>query len=365
LRKELPTVKNDGMKQKLSEYLTTVLKEGIAFYSGFVDIIEEKFLDFKATHFIDINYYDRCIDLLRKNPATNTVTTIRTKETKYALNLINRCWLSLGDLERYLLTTTCIQSETSYDGSKSNLDYSVSRNYYLKATGLMPKSSRAYHQLAVLAMYTKKPLEACYYYFRCLEVTIPLDGVRQSLNALFAEQESRLKSQLKNKMAKKFTNRIGPDKEIEHKKKTTPSSRVELWFNPSFNTNNTNKVDEDIDKDDDLDKESTSSFSSSLSDSDDEDAQVASIQKSFRGIFSSKIKKSSNELKKCFTLNYLNAIGRLFTKVGMETYPEICRNALKQFNLLINQQPCVLSIINLNIVNYLKIKSKIQLLLFK
>ena len=62
----------------------------------------------------------------------------------------------------------------------------------MKAKALAPKSSRAYHQLAILAVYTKRRLDACYYYFRCLEVNIPLTSVKQALNSIF--DEARVKS---------------------------------------------------------------------------------------------------------------------------------------------------------------------------
>ena len=70
-------------------------------------------------------------------------------------------------------------------------DYSTARMFYLKAKAIAPKSSRAYHQLAILAVYTKRRLDACYYYFRCLEVSVPLTSVRQALNSLFDEARIR------------------------------------------------------------------------------------------------------------------------------------------------------------------------------
>lgn len=53
-------------------------------------------------------------------------------------------------------------------------------------------------------------------------------------------------------------------------------------------------------------------------------------------------------------LNYLNAIGKLFTKVGMEAYDEVCSNMLKQFNELLRRSPCPLGkmrLIQINTIN--------------
>ena len=83
-------------------------------------------------------------------------------------------------------------SSVSSSSAAVHRDYSVARLFYLKAKAIAPKSSRAYHQLAIIAVYTKRRLDACYFYFRCLEVSVPLINVRQALVSLF--DEARIKS---------------------------------------------------------------------------------------------------------------------------------------------------------------------------
>jgi hypothetical protein len=256
--------------------------------------------------------------------------------------LINRFWISIGDLERYRETIP-LRSEQPVS-PKANSDYSISRSYYLKACALAPKSSRAYHQLAILAMYTKRHLEACYYYFRCLEVTTPLSTVRQSLNAIF--EEARLKLESNNKIRIQLSDK---KKIFAHKKNqkvegvhSKNQNRIEMWFKPVLS--NDNKPEKlvidpghDLSQDSDLDDSVTSSFSS------DNDNEQASNQKSANRVLLLNEKKLNiGELNKRFMLNYLNATGRLFTKVNMETYDRVCADTLKSFNELLRRRPCPL-----------------------
>jgi len=95
--------------------------------------------------------------------------------------------VSLGDLARY---EEMIFASSSQPNGR---DFSKARGFYLKAKAIAPKSSRAYHQLAIIGVYTKRRLDACYYYFRCMEVTVPLMSVRQALMGLF--DEARIKSE--------------------------------------------------------------------------------------------------------------------------------------------------------------------------
>lgn len=49
-------------------------------------------------------------------------------------------------------------------------------------------------------------------------------------------------------------------------------------------------------------------------------------------------KLSTSELNKRFMHNYLNTIGKLFTKVGMESYQEVCSRMLHEFSELLKRQ---------------------------
>jgi hypothetical protein len=346
LRKEYTNSFDEIIKTKLGEYLSSVLNEGVEFYSNFVDSIEKKFLKFRASHYVDINYYDRCLQVFINNSESNLnlITTIQSKEMKYALTLINRCWISLGDLERYREIIP-LRNEDS-QATKTSSDYSISRSYYLKAIALAPKSSRAYHQLAILAMYTKRHLEACYYYFRCLEVTNPLTTVRQSLNAIFEEARFKLESINKTRMqlsAKKKNKKSTKNIKLDEKHSKN-QNRIEVWFKPvSRKDTQAGKVNEIVNQDDlsqesDLDDIMTTSFSSD----DGENENVSQKKNSNRLLFMKEKNLNTSELNKRFMLNYLNAIGRLFTKVSMETFNEVSASTLKSFDELLHRRPCPL-----------------------
>lgn len=64
--------------------------------------------------------------------------------------------------------------------------------------------------------------------------------------------------------------------------------------------------------------------------------------------------------------NYLNTIGKLFTKVGMETYQEVCSQMLHEFSELLKRQSCSfgkmrmlqITVINLSVIDLIHSSSK-------
>lgn len=155
-------------KDQLLASLNTLITEGFTFYQKLIAQIELKFLKFKHDHFIDVNYFDRCQAMLKSSSSSSGVTlnpSIRSKEAKYALMCVQRSIICLGDLERY-------REMIFGSAGLQQRDYSQARLYYLKAMALAPKSSRAYHQLAILAIYTRRRLDTCYYYFRLDDYTV-------------------------------------------------------------------------------------------------------------------------------------------------------------------------------------------------
>jgi protein SMG6 len=214
---------------------------------------------------------------------------------------------------------------------------------------LTPKSSRSYHQLAIIAIYTKRRLDACYYYFRCLEVSTPLSSVKQSLNQIF--EESRMKS---DSIVKMISNAMLIKREKETNanksklsKQMNNKHRVEVWHRASaFQQSNVNKQnastyggsESSTSSEDDQDEEEDEFYST-----DDEEKDENSAGK-FRLDFNclKEKKLSVNELNKRFMLNYLNTVGKLFTKVGMESYQEVSELMLQEFGELLKREPCPL-----------------------
>lgn len=304
LRKEYNS--NKSLKPPQQSYLSKCIKDnidqGVLFYSNLISSLEKKYLNFESNFFIDLNYYDKALKVIDKK-GNSLNTQIRTKDAKYCLMAFNRIYIYLGDLERY--------REMIFPSQQNQRDYSLARYYYLKAIPFAPKISRAYHQLAILAVYTKRRLDSCYYYFRCLQVPIPLTSVRQSLNAIF--EEVRQKSDMiQNSINQAKLNREKNKKFNEHKFK----NRIEIWYKPSLKSSKT-ELESDSSDSENLIPESDNEIEGK-NEPDDKELSIS-------------------EINKRFMLNYLNLIGKLFTKVGMESYDEICSNMLKQFSELLRR----------------------------
>lgn len=65
-------------------------------------------------------------------------------------------------------------------------------SWYLKAQQIAPKNGRPYNQLAILAVYTRRKLDAVYYYMRSLAASNPFITARESLLSLFDEARKKV-----------------------------------------------------------------------------------------------------------------------------------------------------------------------------
>lgn len=74
-------------------------------------------------------------------------------------------------------------------------------------------------------------------------------------------------------------------------------------------------------------------------DNDEEDGESKSHAENLSLSCSNEKKLSVYELNKRFMLNYLNTVGKLFTKVGMESYPDVCSRMLHEFKELLRRKP--------------------------
>lgn len=57
---------------------------------------------------------------------------------------------------------------------------------------LAPKNGRSYNQLALLAMYQKRKLDAVYYYMRSLAASNPFSTARENLIGIFDEVRKKV-----------------------------------------------------------------------------------------------------------------------------------------------------------------------------
>ncbi|XP_051891205.1 telomerase-binding protein EST1A isoform X1 [Pristis pectinata] len=219
------------------------------------------------------------------------------KVVKYALISAQRCLICQGDIARYR------------EQANDTTNYGKARSWYLKAQQIAPKNGRPYNQLAILAIYTRRKLDAVYYYMRSLAASNPILTARESLMSLF-EETKRKAEQAEFKRHKESDQSPGP--RVKGKKQTfrqvgEDTSRVEVWIHTthlhSSQGNESNKDDATSEQDEDL---------GNLSPSD---------------------------LNKRFILNFLHAQGKLFTKIGMETFPSVAANVLKEFRVLLQHSP--------------------------
>ena len=305
------TLNDANYSHQLKQFCDFYINEGIEFYENFIIKIEEAY-GFDKSLYLDLN---------KVKPVTVN------KNIKLALLCVNRCLICLGDLARY---------KELFNEMK---DYCLARSYYLKALYLAPKCSRAYNQLAILALYTRRRLDAVYYYMRCLELNQPLLTARQSLIGLFDESRKRSEIITENLNKKKLkSNSSNSNFNVDN------SNRVELWIK-STTTVETNN-------------ESKTQLKTSSGDEDDCDDEIDNDNNELMNL-------SSVEFNKRFMHDYLNLIGKLFTKVGMDSYTEVCSRMLYEFRELLKRNPCPIgkmrllqiTIINISIVNLTKTTS--------
>lgn len=92
----------------------------------------------------------------------------------------------LGDIERYNQNLASLK------------DWSIARSYYLKATKIAPRNGKPYNQLAVVAVYAKRRLDAVYYYIRSLCVSNSILTAREKLHAVFDDIQRKVMYELRN-----------------------------------------------------------------------------------------------------------------------------------------------------------------------
>ncbi|CAC5371864.1 SMG6 [Mytilus coruscus] len=162
--------------------LTQILDEGTTFYEGLIQKLQQNYR-FKLDDFLDPHNL----------PPENIHRFV-----KLALLSSQRNMICLGDIARY--------REQMNDSGKVN--YGRARNWYTKAQLLAPKNGRPYNQLAILALYTRRKLDAVYYYMRSLAASNPFLTARESLMSLFDEARKKAEAAEKKRSDEKRNIRI-------------------------------------------------------------------------------------------------------------------------------------------------------------
>ncbi|ESP00994.1 hypothetical protein LOTGIDRAFT_225561 [Lottia gigantea] len=267
-RKNLTEEHDENMKTQLLQ----ILQEGTDFFEGLVKRMQSVY-SFDLETFLDSNQL----------PPENLNRTV-----KLCLMISQKLLICLGDISRYR------------EQANETTNYGRARSWYMKAQQLAPKNGRPYNQLAILALYTRRKLDAVYYYMRSLAASNPFITARESLMSLF--DEARKKSETVER--KKTEEKELKKKKMEQNEKTN-KHRIEIWI---------------------------SSDGSSTENQADVDSQEEDLSQ-----------LSGIELNKRFVLSFLIVHGKLFTKIGMELFAESCSQMLQEFDVLLHHSPCVIS----------------------
>ncbi|KAK3084840.1 hypothetical protein FSP39_019998 [Pinctada imbricata] len=259
-RKAMSEDHDDKTKTELSK----VLDEGTAFFDKLLQKLQQTYnLELEAH--LDTNSL----------PPENL-----SRSAKLALLSAQRTMINLGDIARY--------REQMNDTGKVN--YGRARHWYTKAQQLAPKNGRPYNQLAILALYTRRKLDAVYFYMRSLAATNPFLTARESLMSLFDEARKKAESAEKKREEEK-------DKLQQYRKRRPAhGQRIEVWVAPD-GTSSEDQI---------------------------QDGEMEDLSK-----------LDAVELNKRFNLSFLNVHGKLFTKIGRENFPECCAQMLREFQALL------------------------------
>ncbi|XP_055791611.1 telomerase-binding protein EST1A-like isoform X2 [Salvelinus fontinalis] len=264
---------------RITTMLLTLLDEGAVFFDALLQKLQMVF-QFKLEDYMDGM-------AIRPRPLRKTV--------RYALISAQRCLICQGDIARYR------------EQASDSANYGKARSWYLKAQQIAPKNGRPYNQLALLAVYTKRKLDAVYYYMRSLAASNPILTAKESLMSLF-EEAKRKADQMGRRQESEGGSR-GPGVQGGGRGRGEQGARVEIWLRPVVQA---------------VALSSHRGGSESSRDSE-QDGELGNL--------------SASDLNKRFILSFLHAHGKLFTKVGMESFPAVVSRVLQEFRVLIQHSP--------------------------
>ncbi|KFZ51980.1 Telomerase-binding protein EST1A, partial [Antrostomus carolinensis] len=193
--------------QEIRNKLLQLLDEGTSFFDGLLQKLQVSY-QFKLEDYMDGM-------AIRSKPLRKMV--------KYALISAQRCMICQGDICRYR------------EQANDTANYGKARSWYLKAQQIAPKNGRPYNQLALLAIYTRRKLDAVYYYMRSLAASNPILTAKESLMSLFEETKRKAEQmeQRKHQVLDLSPSRRGKGKKSTLRQVGDDAMRLEIWIHPS------------------------------------------------------------------------------------------------------------------------------------
>ncbi|XP_071195894.1 telomerase-binding protein EST1A isoform X2 [Salvelinus alpinus] len=276
---------------RITPMLLTLLDEGTVFFDALLQKLQTVF-QFKLEDYMDGM-------AIRARPLRKTV--------KYALISAQRCLICQGDIARYR------------EQASDSANYGKARSWYLKAQQIAPKNGRPYNQLALLAVYTKRKLDAVYYYMRSLAASNPILTAKESLMSLFEEAKRKADQMERRRKQELEGGSRGPG--VRGGGRGEEGARVEIWVGPIGQAG----------------VPSSHRGGSESSRDSEQEGELGNLSPSDR-----------------FILSFLHSHGKLFTKVGMESFPAVASHVLQEFRALLQHSPSplgstrILQIITIN-----------------
>ncbi|XP_014224992.1 telomerase-binding protein EST1A isoform X2 [Trichogramma pretiosum] len=281
LRKSAPK-ENTELQEQHKKLVLQIVEEGTVYFTNLLSCLETTY-DFKIESYLSLS------------TSPNGLGAIGL-----ALISAQKIFLFLGDLARYKE----LINETT--------NYGKSRQWYLKAQQINPKNGRPYSQLALLATYARRKLDAVYYYMRSLMASNPFPSARESLITMFDENRKKYEStERKRREERELKER---SRMLEKESSNHKGLRREIWYHPDGKR-----------------VRRTTSTVSEMKNDDESDLDTLE-------------QLSSLELNKRFVTSYLHVHGKLITRVGLETFQEAAIQMLREFRSLLHHVPLPLPI---------------------
>ena len=292
----------DDERENIKSVLLDVFDQGQTFYKELlVDL--QKVYEFSLD---EVPFEQNCLESKRKS---------HLKKMKLAVMICQKIFLCLGDLARYRESTN------------ESTEFGTARKWYLSAKKVEPRNGRPYNQLALLAVLTKRRLDAVYYYIRSLGAGNPVLTAKESLLALF--NDIRRKKEYLKKKEKKPS--ISPTSSDSLRDKSNNGAftnydndqnlPLEEWVLPHIYSS----TQQDFDK---------LAASHEEVHCDLEKAKDKSINPSIKSDEKSTAAVNTSTLKE-FILSFLNLNGILYTRIAFDMFEEQMSHAISLFSSIL------------------------------
>ncbi|KAF2350840.1 Telomerase activating protein Est1 [Trinorchestia longiramus] len=220
---------------------------------------------------------------------------------KMALGVAQRLLLDLGDLARYRLQ----YCGPGHAGANSALPY----RWYQLASRLYPRNGRPFHQLAILSVTQKRPLDVFYFYVRSLMAANPFVSAKDSLTSFFEGIRTRF-TVLKEELDCRSPSPRAPDQVVRQ-----GALHREVWYR--LDGSNATKL---------------------------RTCALPTAQPALHDPVTKLVNTlPSDQLMKQFLTCFLHCHGLLFSRVSLEEFDACCRRCLLLFAALLQCTPSRLS----------------------